>query len=106
MRWDTERWRSDKKSKIKLAVYNWFKKEISEEEIYVNDYNSVLLYRCRSNTLKLGWRSRFMGGDVGCQVCGLAEVETVEHFLLECSGLREVQRTSGMEGVPISELLL
>ena len=41
MRWDTERWRSDKESKTTLAVYNRLKKEISEEEIYVNDYNSV-----------------------------------------------------------------
>ena len=46
MRWDTERWRSDKESKTTLAVYRLqaysrFKKEISEEEIYVNDYNSV-----------------------------------------------------------------
>ena len=78
MRWDTERWRSDKESKTMLAVYNRFKKEISE--IYINDYNSVLLYRCKSNTLKLEWRSRFVGGDVGFCVCGLAEVVTVEHF--------------------------
>ena len=47
-----------------------------------------------------------MVGDVGCRVCGLAEVETVEHFLLECSGLGEVRQMSGMEEVPISELLL
>ena len=56
--------------------------------------------------MKLGWRSRFVGGEVGCWVCGLAEVETVEHFLLGCGGLAEVQRVSGMEGVPICELLL
>ena len=100
MRWDTERWKSEKESKTILAVYSRFKKEISEKEIYVNDYNSVLLYRCRSNTytLKLGWRSRFVGG--------LVEVETVEHFLLECGGLAEMRRVTGMEGVPICELLL
>ena len=88
MRWDTERWRSDKESKTTLAVYNQFKKEISEEEIYINDYNSVLLYRCRSNTLKFEWRSRFVGEDVGFWVCGLAEVVTVEHFLAweRCNG--------------------
>ena len=106
MRWDTQRWRNDKESKTTLAVYNQFKREISEEEIYVNDYNSVLLYKCRSNTVKFGWRSRFGGGDVGCWVCGLAEVETVEHFLLECSGLGELRQVTGMEEVPICELLL
>ena len=56
--------------------------------------------------MKLGWSSRFVGGEVGCWVCGLAEEETVEHFLLECGGLAEVQWVSGMEGVPICELLL
>ena len=34
------------------------------------------------------------------------EVETLEHFLLECGSLGEVRRMSGMEGVPICELLL
>ena len=43
---------------------------------------------------------------MGCRVCGLAEVETVEHFLLECGGLEEARRVIGMEGVPICELLL
>ena len=59
MRWDTERWRNDKESKTRPAVYNQFKRAISGEEIYVNDYNSVLLYKCRSNMLEkqiCGWR--------------------------------------------------
>ena len=43
---------------------------------------------------------------LGCRVCGLVEVETLEHFFLECDGLGEVRRMSGMEGVPIGELLL
>ena len=43
---------------------------------------------------------------MGCRMCGLAEVETVEHFLLECGGLEEARRVIGMEGVPICELLL
>ena len=43
---------------------------------------------------------------MGCRECGLAEVETMEHFHLECGGLGEVRRVSGMEGVPICELLL
>ena len=47
-----------------------------------------------------------MDGEVGCRVCGLTEVETMEHFLLECGGLAEVRRVSGMEGAPICELLL
>ena len=104
--WDTERWRNDKESKTTLAVYNQFKKEIIDEEIYINDHNSVLLYRCRSNTLKLGWRNRFVGGDVGCLVCGSAEPETVEHFLQECDGLREVRELNGVEAATVGDLLL
>ena len=77
-------------SKSTLAVCNWFKREIREYEVYVTDYNSVLRYKCRGNTLKLGWRSIFVGKDVGCRVCGLGEV----------------RQMSGMEKVPICELLL
>ena len=32
MRWDTERWKSDKESKTTLAVYNRFKKEIVKKK--------------------------------------------------------------------------
>ena len=44
MRWDSERWRNDNESKTTLAVNNMFKSEISEDEIYVNNYIYVLLY--------------------------------------------------------------
>ena len=37
-------------------------------------------YRVRSNTLKLGWRARFVGGEVGCEMCG-AEEEMLVHLL-------------------------
>jgi len=47
----------------------------------------VLLYRVRSKSLRLGWRERFWGREVGCVGCG-AEEETLIHFLEECEGLR------------------
>ena len=47
-----------------------------------------------------------MGGDVGCRVCGSAEPETVEHFLLECDGLGEVRELSGVEATTVGDLLL
>ena len=34
------------------------------------------MFRARSNTLKLGWRNRFVGGDVNCGVCGEEVEET------------------------------
>ena len=104
LRWDTERWRNNTESKITLAVYYQFQREISEEEICMND-NSVLLYKCRRSMLKLGWRNRFADGDVGCRVCGMVEAEMMQHFLRECSGLGEVWQMNDLE-VPICELLL
>ena len=60
------------------------------EEIYVNDYTT--LYCCRSKTLKLCFRNQFVGGDVGCELCGTAE----EHFLWECRGLGEVREMNAV----------
>ena len=62
MRWDTARWRNEWESKTTLAVYNQHKREIGDEKVYVNNYSSVLLYRCRSNMLRLDWGNRFVGG--------------------------------------------
>ena len=50
----------------------------------------MLLYRYKSKTLKLKWRNRFAGGDERCYLCGGSEVETLEHFLLDCVSLEEV----------------
>ena len=101
MRWDTSRWRNKWESKTTLAVYYQHKREIGAEKVYVHDYGSVMLYRCRSNTLWLDWRNRFAGGGPGgveCRLCGGTEVETLEHFLQECDDLREVGGMGG--GVP------
>ena len=84
---DSMRWEEEKESKTTLELYSRCKKKIGEEQIYENDFNSVLLYRCRSNTLKLKWRNRFAGGDERCDLCGGSEVETLEHFLLDCVSL-------------------
>ena len=47
-----------------------------------------------------------MGGDVGCRVCGAADSETVEHFLQECDGRREVREVTGEEAATVRDLLL
>ena len=41
-----------------------------------------------------------------CDLCGGSEVETLEHFLLDCVSLEEVRRGRGMQGVPVEEVLL
>ena len=82
-------WRRELEEKSTLGIYRIYKEKIGSEDIYENSYNSVILYRARTNTLMLGWRNRFEGGQISCGMCGAAD-ETLEHFLVECEGLREV----------------
>ena len=56
--------------------------------------------------MKLNWRNRFAGGDERCDLCGGSEVETLEHFLLDCAALGEVRQRREMWGVPVGEVLL
>ena len=87
--WELSRWREEVGSKSTLNYYR-AKDIIGGEGGYDNSWGSVLLYRVRSNSLRLGWRERFFGGEVACVVCG-AEEETLLHFLEECEGLREAR---------------
>jgi hypothetical protein len=74
--------------------------------MYDNRYWSVLMFRSRTNTLKLGWRNRFVGGNVQCPLCG-AEEETLQHFLKECERLRGVRINQQIEeDTPLEEILL
>ena len=74
------------------------KDNIGGGEIYDNSWGSVLLFRVRSNTLKLGWRAGFVSGDTSCVLCQ-EEVETLKHFLVECEGLRGVRERFGVNSV-------
>ena len=59
MRWDTERWRNDKESKTSLAIYNQFKREISEEEIYVNDNSTAI--QMQEQHIEVGMEEQICG---------------------------------------------
>ena len=48
-------------------------------------FASMLMFRCRTNTLKLRCRNDFL-----VKLCGVVE-ETVDHFVVECGGLRETK---------------
>ena len=82
--WESDRWNEERVQKSSISVYNECKSEIRDEGLYENDWGSVLLYRCRSNSLKLGWRERFVNGNVNCVACNLGVEESLEHFLCEC----------------------
>ena len=78
---------------------------MGDEGIYSNEYGSVLLFQCRTNTLKLGWRQGFEGGAVDCLLCG-GEEETLRHFVVECRELQEIRRRYGVYGAEALEEVL
>ena len=69
-----------------LEIYNEFKKHI-QEETYYNEESSLIIFKMRTNTLRLNDRNRHVGGNVSC-VCG-HEIEDLEHFLLDCPMLEK-----------------
>ena len=74
------------------------KVKIEDEDIYENDWGSVLLYRCRTNSLRLNWRECFVSGNVNCGVCEASVEETLEHFLCDCKWYDVVRLEHGMMG--------
>ena len=64
--------------KTTLQLYR-NKVSIGDEEIYCNRLGAVILFQCRTNTLRLRWRQGFVGGAVDCPLCGAVE-ETVAHL--------------------------
>ena len=84
------------------------KVSIRDKEIYCNRLGAVILFQCRTNTLRLKWRQGFVGGAVDCPLCGAVE-ETVAHFVTECVVLEGVREqfgvTQGQEEV-LKEILL
>lgn len=99
-------WRLELEQRTSVSLYFCWKKEIREEIFYENTEASVLLFRARSNTLQLGWRRRFQGGEVECQLCGGLVEETLDHFIKECSALEAVRVQHGMHDKSVEEVLL
>ena len=84
---DEERWRREMDVKSTFKIYRRYKGKMKEGKYYNNE-ESKILFRVRSNTLKLGNRERFVGGNVGCVLCG-DELEDLEHFIMECRRLQQ-----------------
>ena len=103
--YDSNKWLEDIRSKSTLNIYTLNKTAIKEEIMYDNSIESTLLFRCRSNTLKLNWRNRFEGGDTRCKACDSGEEETLEHFLIGCEGLSNVRGRYRVEERSIADLL-
>ena len=60
-------------------------------EIYDNRQASEILFKCRTNTLKLKDRNRFTNEETKCELCG-NEKEDLKHFLLWCPAYSEVRQ--------------
>ncbi len=81
---DTREWMKEVNEKTSLKIYRkWRQEKGGQEEVYINNYGSQLLFKCRTNNLQLNDRRRFR--EVTCDVCG-AEKEDLIHFLLWCPG--------------------
>lgn len=88
---DTRSWKEEIESKSSLVVYRQWKKEIKEEQIYDNRRSSEILFRARSNSLKLEDRKRHMGENGECKICNQG-IENLQHFILECKELNEERK--------------
>ena len=88
---------------ITLQLYR-NKVRIGDEEIYCNRLGAdqaVILFQCRTNTLRLKWRKGFVGGTIDCPPCGAVE-ETVVHFVTECVVLEGVREQFAVQEMHIS----
>jgi len=92
-RWEEASWRAQVESRSTLIHYR-AKAHIGGVS-YTNRWGSQLLFRARTNTLRLNWRARFWGGEVTCVMCGVVE-ETLEHFLIDCRELEHIRERHGI----------
>ncbi len=80
--------------KSSLKIYRKWRKEIGgQEEIYNNDQASEILFKSRTNNLRLNDRKRFWNEATTCEMCG-AEREDLKHFMLWCPAYTQERRKS------------
>ena len=88
--WDTIQWKEGMANKTTLNLYRDFKLDIREETRFFNGKRASIMMKARSNTLKLNWREFGVESAKTCKLCCL-EVETLQHFILDCNKLQEVR---------------
>ena len=96
---DERHWKVELSNKTSLKTYQEFKNEIKEETgIYDNSEASHILFKARTNTLRLNWRERYMDRNVAdpeeitkCPLCKI-EAETDIHFFANCTQLEGIRR--------------
>ena len=83
-------WIQGMQSKSTLTMYRNNKQEIREEKWMKNGQKYSTMMKIRSNSLKLSWREFNNAADKICSLCSI-EIETVEHFMLDCNKLNELR---------------
>ena len=104
-KFENERWIEEVLRRTTLELYKQ-KTEIKEEAFYDNTWESVLVFRARTNTLNLNWRNRFSNGDITCKICNSGDEETLKHFICECLTTLELRQESGINNYSLEEILL
>lgn len=109
--WEQGRWREELSRRETLQV-NSNKSRIQEENIYSNNFGSVLLFRCRTNTLK-----RIGEGDIRVErcsvhqqivVCSVRKAGRGDCAIFESDaacGLRHVRTIHGVREEPVEDEL-
>lgn len=72
--------------------------KIKEDGCYGNNFSSILLFKVKSNTLKLNIQKRHKKGDIRCDICG-DEREDLVHFLVDCKELEGVRDKKNNERI-------
>ena len=90
-KWDQDQWEAEVRSKTTLSIYKRSKLTIQEDPIYDNTPASVILFRARTNSLRLEDRMRHVNQETLCQLCQ-EENEDLSHFILKCPRLSQIRR--------------
>ena len=93
-RWDVKMWIEKVSSKSNLNLYMERNKEIREEQIYNDRPSSIILYKARTNCLRLKDRKRLTVENTMCILCDKT-IETLEHFILECPAYYDIRKRYG-----------
>ena len=106
-RQELEKWKKRKAANSLLETFH--NEEIKDPGFYDNTWGSELLFKARTNTLKLGWRLNKMEGvSAMCRVCDDKSIEDVVHFVGECKGYETIRRKKNYIGETncMNEILL
>ncbi len=81
---DTTEWKQGVDEKSSFRIYREWRAEIGgQEKIQDNRQASDILFKCRTNTLKLNVRNIFLNEDTKCEMCG-NENEDLKYYFLLC----------------------